>query len=214
MGYYATGSGSLTLNQEVPEDVQKKVYGLMEVDFYEFPKNSGSFMVDLWNSDKYYEDDVLEALSLLRPYTKSGDISYRGEDECIWRFRFDPEKGDFVEETGVVTFDAKEALQNFSEQNWYILLRNDEYCQTSIISGPFEQKDVEKELESAAAKRISELHWTDHDTAEKLIREAKKNKGEYDDGEYTFSISGMAASISYGGCYIDMIEAVSYTPEQ
>jgi hypothetical protein len=54
--------------------------------FENFESDSDS--IDFGGNDKYHEDDVLEYLYRIKPYTIDGEIDYFGEDDAMWRFKF------------------------------------------------------------------------------------------------------------------------------
>ncbi len=58
----------------------------------------------LYRGEKYHEDEVAETLKLFAPITVSGEITFVGEDDELWKFRFDGEN--FVEGSGTVVYDC------------------------------------------------------------------------------------------------------------
>ncbi len=114
MGYYASGSGSANLKKGV--DVEKLEADLLrkgnnlEFDFSE--SKNGEQFISFWDSDKYYEDEVLSFLEMLSPSVENGVIEYLGEDGCTWRFIQD-QTGSWREENGRVVY--ADDLSEFSD---------------------------------------------------------------------------------------------------
>lgn len=113
MGYYASGSGDATFKEGVTKEIVEKAIK----DFYESEEGNKFYCLDydtdvesieIWDDEKYHEEDTIEFLKVLAPYIKEGHISYTGEDDCIWRFVFNPETGKWDEEYATVSFGFEE----------------------------------------------------------------------------------------------------------
>lgn len=122
MGYYATGSGSIELKKNV--DLEKVKAAMEEID-YSFSCNifSGvdSFVLDIQQYEKYYEEDYNDFLKAVTPYVKDGCIEFCGEDGCLWRFVFID--GKFIEENAEIVWpsEKKESPSNEPHTRGYML---------------------------------------------------------------------------------------------
>lgn len=105
MGYYADGSGVISMN-EWNEAIRESLLKAFEVGYPNTPNKNGLWEISIWNSDKYYEDEVLEALKSVQKITKEGYVTYFGEDREHWRFVFDPDTGTWNEEAGSVVYEG------------------------------------------------------------------------------------------------------------
>ena len=96
MGYYADYDGYIKFKKEPGDDVRNAIensFNVCEEDELSYSLNG---------SDKYYEDDVFEVLGKTEEDCEKGEIEYRGEDGCIWRFIFSD--GEWFEENGFVKY--------------------------------------------------------------------------------------------------------------
>ena len=116
MGYYASGNGSITFKKVLPDELFQKVKDVLS-DVFEcdgirewksFKKSDLITEIDIWSGDKYYEDDVIDALretaELAGCEIDEGCISYCGEDHSLWRFTFDKDTNSWLEENGHVEY--------------------------------------------------------------------------------------------------------------
>lgn len=107
MGYYAHGCGDLRLGKKIPANVLESLTGFDEAEQYS--SGGKDFLCLTHYDEKYFESDVYKDLDKVAPYVLDGDINFVGEDDCVWRFRFDPDCGSFVEENGKITYDFSDA---------------------------------------------------------------------------------------------------------
>lgn len=102
MGYCADGSGFATLKKDA--DIAELKYKLDALDV-RFDWSIDKDGVDFYESDKYHEDETIEFLDTLAPYVAEGEANYTGEDGCAWRFRFDPDEQEWVEESAMIDYN-------------------------------------------------------------------------------------------------------------
>lgn len=143
MGYYASGSGNIVyqraLTNEEYDQIETALRDAFEdVDGVEnetiIKRGFGKSWFDFWNSDKYYEDEVLEALETAAKVApiEEGCIEYRGEDGALWRFIY--KNGNWIEQGGEVVYgDGNSKI--FGEVSWN---RED------ILTALDEQYNIEK----------------------------------------------------------------------
>ena len=102
MGYCADGSGSATLKRDADIAELKDKLDAHDVWLnWSIYKDS----VDFYDSDNYHEDETIEFLDTLAPYVADGEVNYTGEDGSIWRFRFDPDEQEWVEESAAIDYN-------------------------------------------------------------------------------------------------------------
>lgn len=109
MGYYASGSGDATfkdsVNKEMVEKAISDFYKSKEGQkYYSLNYDTDIYSIEIWDDEKYHEDDTLTFLEILSPYIKEGCINYSGEDDCIWRFVFNPKTGKWDEEYADIVY--------------------------------------------------------------------------------------------------------------
>lgn len=102
MGYCADGSGFANLKRDADIAELKDKLDALDVWLnWRVYKDS----VDFYDSDNYHEDETIEFLDTLAPYVADGEVNYTGEDGCIWRFRFDPDEQEWVEESATIDYN-------------------------------------------------------------------------------------------------------------
>ena len=97
MGYSAYYDGGINFKSYPPQEIVnegKELFENFDID--------GCF-ISFGGDGKYYEDSVYEYLEKLNPYTLSGEIEFRGEDNSLWRFVFKDDE--WVEESGSVIYE-------------------------------------------------------------------------------------------------------------
>ena len=102
MGYCADGSGFANLKRDA--DIAELKYKLDALNV-RIDRNIGKDSVDFYESDKYHEDETIEFLATLAPYVAEGEANYIGEDGCTWRFRFDRDEQEWLEETATIDYN-------------------------------------------------------------------------------------------------------------
>lgn len=114
MGYYANGSGDINFSR-VLSDTEKEILesiveDVFEYDIYEDQKTHHT-TIDIWNSDKYYEDDIIEAFEKIGKQFSNdiaeASIDYTGEDNSIWRFVWDKTTEQWIEQNGWVVYESE-----------------------------------------------------------------------------------------------------------
>lgn len=106
VGYYANGDGIATFKdgvnirqvEEILNDILDELYA---IEFDIVNENE----ISICDTDKYHEDEILTFLNALAPYIKEGKMTYSGDDNCNWRFVFDPENECWLEESGIVDYN-------------------------------------------------------------------------------------------------------------
>lgn len=116
MGYYADGNGSIVFKKVLPEELFQKVKDvLLDVfdcdgtrEWKRYKEAELITEIDFWSGDKYYEDEVIDALKktaeLAGHDIEEGCISYCGEDNALWRFVYDKNMNSWLEENGHVEY--------------------------------------------------------------------------------------------------------------
>lgn len=129
MGYYANGNGDIVAKDI---DAYRKIRAMFgynpgtnntPYDFWE-DENNLTFCID--TNDKYHEDDVIDFLHEISGLISKGVVEYVGEDDCFWRFVFDPDTVNWKEEDGYVTY-GKPSLSDVSDGDLIIELEKRGY---------------------------------------------------------------------------------------
>lgn len=114
MGYcaYASGSATIIRGCEITlEVVLENKYGKHESNCkpeYRFSTGlDGNRYIEIFDSDRYHEEDAEEFLSVIAPYVSDGCLEYYGEDNCIWRFVFDPDTKKWNEENANIDYHCE-----------------------------------------------------------------------------------------------------------
>ncbi len=103
MGYYASGSGSVVLKENVDK---KNVLKLLEDLGTDIEFELYNDTIDFYEDDSHWhEEDTFEFLETLTPYIKQGCANYTGEEDCIWRYKFYPESETWEEECATVDYN-------------------------------------------------------------------------------------------------------------
>ena len=110
MGYYANGGGQVVLKDNVPQDVIE----ILEKDFAEVADSPDGGLWMTFEYDKYYDDEITEAMNKLAPYVKSGNVEFTGEDDSVWRFHFYDGKVRY--EVGRTVFEPRDGAERHSER--------------------------------------------------------------------------------------------------
>ncbi len=107
MSYYASGTGYAKLKDatdriELAKVLEKRGNGRVTFDLELEPERK---YVDLsYENQRWEEEDLMEFLNTLAPYVSEGTMSFSGEDDSLWRYRFDPDTQKFVEETATAVY--------------------------------------------------------------------------------------------------------------
>lgn len=111
MGYYATYNGYIDCATEPPEEVLDK----LKTNFDNVYLDDGE--LTFCGEDKYHSDYTTECLNTILPYAKAGEVSYAGEDETFWRFRY--KDGEWIEESAELVFEPNQ-IRNKENQKEFI----------------------------------------------------------------------------------------------
>lgn len=135
MGYCASASGSATIikGQEITlEAVLENKYGEHEqnckLKYYFFTDWGGNRLIEIFDSERYHEEDTEEFLSVIAPYISDGCLEYYGEDKCIWRFIFDPDTKKWNEEDAHIDYHC----ENYSDEELIQILERRGYSVTKV----------------------------------------------------------------------------------
>lgn len=105
MGYYACGSGGAKLKDGISEDDVVKVIDNLDLGEIEIDVYNGNQM-DIVEIDYHWdEDDTMNVLNELIPFISEGEVCYTGEEDNHWRYRFDPESNEWIEDAGVLDYN-------------------------------------------------------------------------------------------------------------
>lgn len=115
MGYFANGSGDAILKEGVNEgnlyDILEKCVKErnldMEFDVFDLFDHKDQKVINFWESDSHWhEEDTEVFLNALSPYITEGSAVYSGEDDCNWKYVFNPQTGEWLTEDGKIVFGS------------------------------------------------------------------------------------------------------------
>ena len=168
MGYYAKGSGVITLKKSIPGLVMDELDNIGAFD--EMDQDRGQLLL-IHYDDKYYEDEIEQALGIIAGYAKEGSIEFCGEDDCLWRFRFDGER--FIQESGKIVYDFGDiTTPNMAKKD--LLNTLIECFETFLDEKKILIPNPEKEQSGESAANI---YGTDYGDLESELEEALKRGG-------------------------------------
>lgn len=102
MGYYASYSGEITVRKTpeslmiLDDDIVRDTYG----------ETDEKVEVCFVGSEKYYEEEWLDFLQKLEPFTVAGNIRFDGDEDCHWVFSF--RNGKWYEDRGEIVYEESE----------------------------------------------------------------------------------------------------------
>ena len=100
MGYYANGAGAIKFKSNKAMDAARKVLdGVLDNDESGTPQ-----CLDVWFDDKYHSDEIENALSDIAKYVKEGHIDFKGEDDALWQYKFNPSTKTWDELGGTIIY--------------------------------------------------------------------------------------------------------------
>lgn len=105
MGYYATGGGSLTIKQPIPDNLERELYEIFNV-------TETKDDLDLYFDDEYHSDIDL-FFQDIAPYV-TGSIEFMGEDDARWRIVF--KDGTCREDSARIVYNSDPALSLSEDQ--------------------------------------------------------------------------------------------------
>jgi hypothetical protein len=105
MGYYANGSGGAKLKDGISEDVVIKVIDNMDLGDFEIDVYGGNRIDIVEIAYRWEEEDTMDVLNTLIPFISEGMVCYTGEDDYHWRYTFDPENNEWIEEEGTLDYN-------------------------------------------------------------------------------------------------------------
>lgn len=130
MGYSAYGGLSADLNKDKEEELKTALVEFIEsfgvhcesktVDLSKLLKEAlietGFEDIEIAETDKlcveglycygHYTDSVPELFSVLAPFTISGIAEFTGEDDTHWRFQYDKDKKEWIEENAELVYES------------------------------------------------------------------------------------------------------------
>ena len=184
MGYYASASGSATIIdgkkaelEKILEDKYGKYAQHCSLD-YDFFEDKDGDNIEITDSEKYHEEDTMEFLKAIAPYITEGCLDYSGEDDCIWRFVFNPETKKWKEENATIDYN----FESYSDERLITELEKRGYMVSKSESG-----DVES-LTPKESDGITVYKDLDHDTPVSICSDKLRvdwyNAGEGVSGDY------------------------------
>ena len=117
MGYCVNGGGTVTLGNGFNDVAAKElckwlnVYGNNPGNEYDLDKaEDGTFDLCISLYEKSYDDQWHGLFEKLKGCVIEGSFEFIGEDGCMWRFRFDPDSQEWVDERGEVVYELDREL--------------------------------------------------------------------------------------------------------
>lgn len=120
MGYCAYGNGEVVLKEGIDADnVLDQMESLLENAFCiecELSENG----IQITDTENYHEEDIMEILNFLIPYITEGDMAYSGDDDCFWKFIFNPETLKWDEINGDVYYTDNDLIQELEKRGYKV----------------------------------------------------------------------------------------------
>lgn len=128
MGYWANGSGSATFKENANidglRDVLRELIDENNYDHIEYEIDESG--IDFWENDTHWhEEDTMEFLDALIPYISEGTADYQGEENCHWRYSFDPEKEEWFDISGTIYYGEKDMIKSLEEMGYTVIKKGD-----------------------------------------------------------------------------------------
>ena len=119
MGYYADGYGSVKAKDKAAFDNIVDMLDKSDRVPFDYGLYEDNLEIDLSDSEKYHEEDVLDFLDSIIEFINEGEIEYTGEDSCHWKFVFDTKSSRWYERSGRVIYDLSELSDDeLSKEMW------------------------------------------------------------------------------------------------
>ena len=161
MGYYASGSGYINLKKEADLDAVKKALDKAREEIDGDISGSWSdgykiYAIDLYISDDHWhEEDLYDLFNAVMPYIVEAVVDMKGEDDCYWRYLYNPETQKIDEIQGTIVYgnDLSEfSLEDLTAEINRRKLADFDVEFTSTVHVQAENKDsavtlAEKEME-------------------------------------------------------------------
>ena len=111
MGYYAKADGEIRISKLFLSKEGKVVTNYLN-DYHmnkqiEEVTCDGNYYLEIDFYDRYHEEEWDHILDIVTPFTISGSIDFRGEDDEHWREVFDPEAKKWQRESGEILYDSE-----------------------------------------------------------------------------------------------------------
>ena len=105
MGYFAEGSGSAKLKLDADSEALTEILDEADIAGIEYEVDNIGF-INFWETDDHWHNENTEEfLSILIPYITEGTADYYGEDNELWRYRYDASTcGEWIEESPHVDY--------------------------------------------------------------------------------------------------------------
>lgn len=135
MSYYATVDGMITFNNEADRSViTERLNNLFNECGPEImTEEENGFTVCFGGYQNYREDEICRFLAEIVSQTESGEITYCGEDNSLWRHLFDSAENAWIEQDGYIEYaesgkPVKSIIEKYDERNKAsgIMLKGDE----------------------------------------------------------------------------------------
>lgn len=113
MGYCASGDGIIVLKKgistEEAKEILKSYDHRYEVEINIEEDENKQVVLDIVRPhDKWRDDEETELFELIAPYIESGHMDFEGEEECYWRYQYNPETKEWDEYSGEIVFGIHE----------------------------------------------------------------------------------------------------------
>lgn len=162
MSYRATVTGDLTLKEGVTkeqiEEIIKK--GCEVFDEVETYNQGNDTLISIYEcQENYWEEDCKDFYKAVSKYLKDGELSFRGEDNEVWKHTFDGER--WQEYTGKILYTnptviASEESTTDDEQEYIVPFAYERYGHLTVrAKSPAAALDIaEDNLKKMSAKEL------------------------------------------------------------
>lgn len=118
MGYYANGSGYITLKKEADMEIVKKALDTAkdeisgDITGY-WSKDNQTYNIDLYiHDDHWHEEDIYDLFNAVMPFIVDVDVDMKGDEDCYWRYQYNTETQKIDKIPGTIVYGND--LRDFS----------------------------------------------------------------------------------------------------
>lgn len=147
MGYWASGSGSAMLKDDVDRKTliselsKEDKWGCSFMNLYNVVVGNHTIFFEE-NDDHWHEEDLMEFFNIIKPYITQCEATYVGEDYYHWKYRFNKESDKFESVDGEVYYGGLISDENKLEFIGEIIDGIEDFLTAKGISFPETKQEM------------------------------------------------------------------------